>query len=320
MTSAQTQNVKLSIFVSYAREDRKIVEGLRKPFAPLERKFGCELIWDDSRLSAGDPWRTQINCSLMEARIAILLVSQDFLASTFIQESELPILLVRYREGDLELIPVLVGPVDIEETGLADLQFLNPPELPLKKLSEYDQETWYLELAKRVKQILLTPSVGIDTSVSKTPWRPGDHQAQRTQVLTHDWKATVPPVLAMDEISHQLHRIFTQTQFRGFVVFRRPPYYVQFAFYRELDESSIVVEVVSNTHLPSDRPLSRLQIRHLLEELEFTQPSDEANLIMVAPFGSQEDVANLAKLTWHVLDKIFNCPVNLSLEVSGQCC
>ena len=76
--------LEYTLFVSYAHEDRKMVEELRKPFIPLERRYGCKLFWDDSRIRTGDVWLQQIRTAMAEARAAVLLLSSGFLVSYFI--------------------------------------------------------------------------------------------------------------------------------------------------------------------------------------------------------------------------------------------
>ena len=132
------------------------------------------------------------------------------------------------------------------------------------------------------------------------------------------WQVQVPAAFAADEVEHQLRWLITRTTYRGFIVFARGLYYAQCAFYRELDPSSVVVEVISNTYLPPDRPLSKLQRRHIVE-LKFTQPSEKENFMMVASVESAKDVVNLAKVMWHVLENVLNAGPELNLAVSGQC-
>ena len=130
----------------------------------------------------------------------------------------------------------------------------------------------------------------------------------------------IPATFAPDVINLQLHHLVTQTKKRGFIVFTRGDYYVQCAFYKELDPSAIVVEAISNAYLlPFGRtPLSRLQIRHL-EELQFTQPSPTENFMMIADINSEDDLRGLRTLIWHILDNVLNCIPGSETEVSGQC-
>jgi hypothetical protein len=47
-------------------------------------------IWSDTELKGGDRWGEEIEAALNSASVAVLLISQSFLASRFIREEELP--------------------------------------------------------------------------------------------------------------------------------------------------------------------------------------------------------------------------------------
>lgn len=128
-----------SLFVSYAHEDQDIVAELRKCFIPLERRFGCQLLWDDSRIRGGQLWLDQIEQAMAEARFAVLLMSADFMASSFIQNQELP---------------MLVGPIDLSISGVDQLQFVNPPGQPLGGMGRFARQAWYRKVAMAVKEVL----------------------------------------------------------------------------------------------------------------------------------------------------------------------
>ena len=149
------EELGLLIFISYAHEDIKAVEGLRKPLALIERNYHCRIAWYDQYIKPGEFWRKEIESHLRQAGIAILLVSSDFLNSDFIQDHELPVLLSRLSQNQVILLPLLLGEVDIVEAGLSEIQFVNPPDRPLNKLRKPNQEHWYCELAKRVKGIIV---------------------------------------------------------------------------------------------------------------------------------------------------------------------
>jgi len=67
-------------------------------------------VWDDRRIDASADWRREIEETLVQARVAVLLVSTDFLISKLIRGNEVPeILRLRQSEG-LRVIPVIVRP------------------------------------------------------------------------------------------------------------------------------------------------------------------------------------------------------------------
>ncbi len=224
---------RCTLFVSYAHEDRKMVEELRNLFIPLERSYGCTLFWDDSKIRAGEPLRQRIDEAMVEARFAVLLLSSDFMGSSFINDNELPRLLERERIGELTILPMLICPVDTEQSGLSHLQFFNPPERPLKTLKTVQREDWFLQVAQRVKELLLMGTGAPDTTAAvreAAEWVPetiGPAQGSANPDALPDetgsatWKASIPPHMAVAEIENQLVRLKQHTRSRGFAVFDR---------------------------------------------------------------------------------------------------
>lgn len=80
------------VFISYSHKDTKWLEKLRQFLRPLEER---ELIrvWDDTEIRPGSEWLAEIHKAIQSARVAVFLVTQNFLDSPFIREKEMPALL-----------------------------------------------------------------------------------------------------------------------------------------------------------------------------------------------------------------------------------
>ncbi len=102
------------VFVSYSHHDRAWCELLRKQLQSVHGAVEYEVWIDDARIRAGDQWNPEIETALARADVALLLVSQDFLSSSVIKESELKPLLAR-RDAGLIVVPVLVGPCALDQ-------------------------------------------------------------------------------------------------------------------------------------------------------------------------------------------------------------
>jgi hypothetical protein len=96
-------------FLSYSHVDREWRERLVTHLAVLQRKGLLEL-WNDTQIRAGDRWGKQIDAELSQCRVAILLISPNFLASTFIQTVEVQALLERHESDGLLLTPLIARP------------------------------------------------------------------------------------------------------------------------------------------------------------------------------------------------------------------
>jgi hypothetical protein len=64
----------------------------------------------DTKIAAGGDWYGDIQLAMDDSKVAILLVSANFLASQFIQNEEIPRLLERHSQDGMLIIPLIARP------------------------------------------------------------------------------------------------------------------------------------------------------------------------------------------------------------------
>ncbi|HEV2708194.1 MAG TPA: FxSxx-COOH system tetratricopeptide repeat protein [Pyrinomonadaceae bacterium] len=95
-----------SIFLSYSHKDEDEKEALVTQLRVLEHAAEV-CLWNDDRIEAGGDWNREIEEAMAEAKVAVLLITANFLNSRFIREVEVPRLIGRHRAGELKIFPVI---------------------------------------------------------------------------------------------------------------------------------------------------------------------------------------------------------------------
>jgi len=195
---------------------------------PLERSYDLD-IWDDTKIRPGSPWNEEIRQAVGAAKIAILLVSADFLASEFIAAKELPPLLSAARDEGAVILPIIISPSRFLKTkSLAEFQAVNDPAMPLIDMSEVQREDVFVKVVDFIEESLsssresnLSPSP--EALQSMLPASALDGIARRVVELLSDkavrdivWEIVpdlaeviihnaVQEVLKLDEIKERIH-------------------------------------------------------------------------------------------------------------------
>jgi hypothetical protein len=140
----------LRLVYSYAREDEAYLDQLITRLAPLEQS-GLLAQWHDRRTIAGDDWDRLIDRQMTTADVIVLLVSDDYAASTYIQDKELPKAMARQEDGAALVIPVLVRPTSFwDEFPAAGLQALPRDAKPVSTWS--DRDAAWNDVAKGIRK------------------------------------------------------------------------------------------------------------------------------------------------------------------------
>jgi hypothetical protein len=139
---------RTGVFVSYSHKDKSWLEKLRTALAPMMRGERLE-VWDDTRVQPGADWAIEIKKAISRARVGIMLVSPDFLASDYVFSVELPELLKQQTAG-LTILWIPVRHSSYDRTALKDIQAAYDPSKPLAGLSAAKRDEALVQIAQRI--------------------------------------------------------------------------------------------------------------------------------------------------------------------------
>ncbi len=145
---AVRRSVRRQVFFSYSHKDKKWLEKFDTMLKPVMRS---DMLWDDTKITPGAKWKDEIRESLASAKVAVLLVSQYFLASDFIQKDELPPLLKAEEEEGLIVLWVPVGFSMYQYTEIAQYQAAHDPSRPLNSLKGASRDKALVTICEKIK-------------------------------------------------------------------------------------------------------------------------------------------------------------------------
>ena len=146
------------VFISYTRVDREWVDRLQQMMKPLLRAGGQQMaLWDDSQIPPGAKWRAAIETALAEAKVALLLVSDAFLASEFVMNEEVPKLLAAAEAEGVRVLWVSLSPCLVEHTVIGEYQAVLPLDHYLDELDKPQQQRALKTIAERIREALVAP-------------------------------------------------------------------------------------------------------------------------------------------------------------------
>ncbi len=169
---ADPRTPRKKIFISYSHRDEAWFTELKKRLLPMQRVHGFE-IWDDKHLLPGQDWHTEIQKALGDTKLALLLVSSDFMASEYIDKHELKPLQDAHERGEgVTVVPLYLSKTDVDDYPfITRLQGLNDPARPLERVKEKqaDLDDEFVAISRKIKALMQAPAAAAGATSVATP-------------------------------------------------------------------------------------------------------------------------------------------------------
>jgi len=141
-----------TVFLCYCHRDVRFMERFEVHIKPQTYRSNID-VWVDTKIRGGQDWRSEIEKALKRAKIAVLLISADFLASDFITKYELPTLLDKAKTDGTVILSVYLSHCYHDPFKLSRFQFINPLDQPLSGLNKHRKEHYWTDLTRRIREL-----------------------------------------------------------------------------------------------------------------------------------------------------------------------
>lgn len=187
-----------TIFISYSHKDESLKDKLVTHLGVLQQE-GLLDIWEDRRIEAGEDWYKKIEEAIQAARVAILLVSADFLTSKFILGEEVPRLLKKSKEEGLVIFPVIIKPCSWKQVGWLAQMNLRPKDgRPISGGNDYQIDTDMVSIAEEIAAMIQKRQ----TLITAKPEKSGEDEVEQELIkliFEHGNAATKREILNIGE-------------------------------------------------------------------------------------------------------------------------
>jgi hypothetical protein len=159
-------SMTLKVFLSYRREDSGRIAFIKNQLDALAIHKKIDFWWD-GKIRTSDDWDEEIKQNVQDADLIIVILSQDYLTSTYIAEREWPFIRARCLTGHAILFPVLYERCNFkilnnDNFHIEERQFWPRPQNKLKawvELTEDEKaqqiESFIIELFKPYRTIII---------------------------------------------------------------------------------------------------------------------------------------------------------------------
>ena len=138
------------VFVSYSHRDARWLDDLLTHLKPYLRD-GSITTWSDKQIQPGSEWFDEVKRQLARTRVAVLLVTPNFLASDFVHEHELTPILTKAEAGGVKVLWIPVRASSYQKSAIRKYQAVSDPERPLATMRSGRDAAW-VRICQQIEQ------------------------------------------------------------------------------------------------------------------------------------------------------------------------
>ena len=162
VSHGRTPASRNQVFISYSHEDKRWRDDLHTHLT-AHLRGGSIVSWsDDQQIAPGSDLRQEIESALTHSKVAVLLVSPEFLASDFIREHELPLLFKEAEQGGIRVLWVPVRASAFKETALKDYQAVLDVGQPLANMTDAERDQAWVRIGEEIEK-----AIGAETGTNR---------------------------------------------------------------------------------------------------------------------------------------------------------
>ena len=140
-----------TVFFSYSHADEDLRDMLEKHLSALKHQRLIDT-WHDRCIRAGDELGGEISGNLESADIILLLVSADFISSSYCYDVEMRRALERHNAEEARVIPVILRACDWKDTPFGKLLAVPKDGRPVRSWPDIDDA--FLDVVRALKVVI----------------------------------------------------------------------------------------------------------------------------------------------------------------------
>jgi len=337
---SMSQPVRNHVFVSYSHADEEYLKRLRVHLGLLERRN--IKIWTDKDIAPGMKWQDEIKDALSRTKVAVLMISTDFLSSDFITKQELPPLLAAAQSEGVEILPVIVKPSafgDIEVEPLSCYQAVNMGRPLVKLKDDAEREEEFVRILQVIRKHMegapRPPGTGTTrvAAASQQPIEMDEAEPDASEEETYDDTGEEPqdeesqdeePPPLEEALGADLEAMLADPRAQALLIQAVTDNgAVDLMLVTEGRDGTVLLEVLANDELPPDFKMNREAQRHLVDELGFNPPEMRGDRFF-GIYGAEGEGVDLGEVTGLIvaaLGDVFGVPgadANVAWQVLEQ--